>query len=82
MRNLKKTGKLVSLSEQNFIDCIDDNECYGCDGGFPNSCFFYTEENNGTDSEESYPYLAKDGDNVVSVQNIVEHAQIQIRHYD
>ncbi|KAL7631752.1 UNVERIFIED_CONTAM: hypothetical protein RMT77_017933 [Armadillidium vulgare] len=60
-QNFKKTGKLVSLSEQNFIDCIDDNECYGCDGGFPNSCFFYTEENNGTDTEESYPYLGKDG---------------------
>ncbi|RXG56103.1 Digestive cysteine proteinase 2, partial [Armadillidium vulgare] len=56
-----KTGKLVSLSEQNFIDCMDDRDydCDGCWGGLTTSCFLYTKENNGTDSEESYPYLAK-----------------------
>ena len=29
----KKTGKLVSLSEQDLVDCVDD--CYGCSGGWP-----------------------------------------------
>ncbi|KAL7631753.1 UNVERIFIED_CONTAM: hypothetical protein RMT77_017934 [Armadillidium vulgare] len=72
-QNFKKTGKLVSLSEQNFIDCMDDRDydCDGCWGGLTTSCFLYTKENNGTDSEESYPYLAKDGDHCgFSPQNI------------
>ena len=29
----KQTGQLVSLSEQDLVDCVDD--CYGCGGGWP-----------------------------------------------
>merc|ERR1711872_806117 len=50
------TGNLVSLSEQQLIDCTIDA---GCDGGWIIWGFHYIK-NNGVESEEDYPYLAVD----------------------
>ncbi|XP_030371984.1 cathepsin L-like [Scaptodrosophila lebanonensis] len=54
-----KTKRLVSLSEQNLIDCVTQN--YGCDGGKSAVALRYVIKNNGVDTEKSYPYKTKTG---------------------
>ncbi|KAF3452077.1 hypothetical protein FNV43_RR08173 [Rhamnella rubrinervis] len=54
-----KTGKLLSLSEQQLVDCVMDNQ--GCRGGFMDTAFEYIQENQGISSEENYDYEAMDG---------------------
>ncbi len=57
-QHFRKTGHLVSLSEQNLIDCSKDNA--GCIGGYEDRAFDYIVKNNGIETEASYPYKAKE----------------------
>jgi len=51
------TNELVSLSEQQLLDC--DNKDDGCEGGMMMSAFEYDERTAGLCSEEAYSYIGK-----------------------
>merc|ERR1711990_685899 len=52
-----KSGKLVSLSEQQFVDC-DTKRDQGCNGGLMDNAFIYAESTP-IMTESDYPYKAR-----------------------
>ncbi|KAF3794307.1 Cysteine proteinase [Nymphaea thermarum] len=54
------TGELISLSEQELVDC-DTTYSHGCNGGYEDYAFQFIIDNGGIDTEHDYPYTAVDG---------------------
>lgn len=55
------TGNLVSLSEQQLVDCSTGYGNMGCNGGMPIWAYQYVIQNHGICAEDTYPYTAHDG---------------------
>merc|ERR1711931_435936 len=54
-----KKGNLPDLSEQQLVSC-DKGSNMGCSGGMSFMAYRYVQKNNGIDTQESYPYTARD----------------------
>lgn len=53
------TGELITLSEQELVDC--DTRNHGCNGGMMDTAYQFIIDNGGIDSEVDYPYTGVDG---------------------
>ncbi|KMT04501.1 hypothetical protein BVRB_8g181670 [Beta vulgaris subsp. vulgaris] len=72
--NQINTGQLISLSEQELVDCVQDSN--GCYGGSMTNGFEYIKQNQGLSTEDEYQYQATQGqcgatypsDNAVTIE--------------
>ncbi|KAL7138820.1 hypothetical protein ABFS83_09G008200 [Erythranthe nasuta] len=58
--NQIKTNTLVSLSEQELVDC-DTEQNQGCNGGLMDLAFEFIKNKGGITTEKNYPYTAANG---------------------
>ncbi|KAG8385456.1 hypothetical protein BUALT_Bualt03G0047200 [Buddleja alternifolia] len=78
--NQLTTGKLISLSEQELVDCDTSGEDQGCNGGLMDNAFEFILHNNGLTTESNYPY--KGTDSTCNSQKEASHAAKITGHED
>ncbi|KAF6136169.1 hypothetical protein GIB67_001578 [Kingdonia uniflora] len=74
-----KTGSLISLSEQELVDCDDAGNDQGCDGGLMDDAFVYIKINKGIATNVTYPYEGVD--NTCNRKKAASHAA-KIKDYE
>jgi len=67
------TGLLISLSEQQLVDCSTEYGNNGCNGGYERYGFTYIMDVGGIMEESAYPYTAKDGNCSADSSKFVTH---------
>jgi len=74
--------QLISLSEQQLVDCSGSFGNHGCNGGLMTSSFKWIIQNGGIGSEDSYKYTARDGTckKVPSVSKITGFKDVPARN--
>merc|ERR1712013_545014 len=56
------SGKLRSFAEQEYLDCVYENQRNGCNGGWPDDSYTYSRKNGGRlAATKDYRYTARDG---------------------
>ncbi|CAN0888309.1 Senescence-specific cysteine protease SAG39 [Linum grandiflorum] len=70
------TGKLVSLSAQQLVDCDTDEPNKGCNGGWADHAFYFIIRNQGLTTESNYPYNTAAVDRGSCNNNVDASAQI------
>merc|ERR1711937_1024485 len=68
------TGKLVSVSEQNIVDCDGSDD--GCDGGLPSSALRWASNNGGVASESAYQRVSENEDQIA--QALAQYGPLSI----
>ncbi|CAF0760663.1 unnamed protein product [Adineta steineri] len=66
-----KTGTLVSLSEQQLVDCSGGEGNEGCNDGWMDNGFVYVINAGGIETESSYPYKAAEQTCMFNATDIV-----------
>jgi cathepsin H len=65
------SGKLLTLSEQQLVDCGRPFGNMGCNGGLPSQAFEYIKHAGGIESSLDYKYTGRDGSCHFQVEKVV-----------
>eukprot|EP00667_Euglena_gracilis_P022866 EG_transcript_25630 len=76
--NFLRTGNLVSLSEEELVECSRPN---GCNGGIMDEAFQWVKNNGGITTEDDYPYTSGLGTSSTCSDSKLQHDAVQVRGF-